>query len=332
MTTKEKILAIINKKNNISIADLNCLNKSRTTLHKQLKQLCQEQKIIKKGKAPHVNYASVKSESLIIKQSLSLKNLSEMSVLEDIQNKFLLFQNLKQNLKQIFTYTFTEILNNAIDHSQGKKVNIIIKKTPFVLFFSIHDNGIGIFNKIKNELKLKNPVEAMQELIKGKTTTDKQNHTGEGIFFTSKAADQCFISSDKYKFSFKNTTPSWQQSTKIIRGTKFNFSISINSLKDLKSIFNTYTNEDYEFDTTSIYVKVFDLGTELHSRSQAKRLLTNLEKFKKIILDFNQLNYIGQSFADEIFRVWQNKNPQIKIKYQNTVKDVEFMILRALHR
>ena len=65
------------------------------------------------------------------------------------------------------------------------------------------------------------------------------------------------------------------------------------------------------------------------SRSQARRLILGLDKFKIIVLDFNKVKTIGQSFADEIFRVFQNNHPDITIETINCCKAVEFMIKRA---
>ena len=64
-------------------------------------------------------------------------------------------------------------------------------------------------------------------------------------------------------------------------------------------------------------------------RSQARRILYGLEKFKKIILDFRGIKAIGQGFADEIFRVWRNTHPDIDIISKNTIPDIEFMIKRV---
>jgi hypothetical protein len=71
-------------------------------------------------------------------------------------------------------------------------------------------------------------------------------------------------------------------------------------------------------------------GQELISRSQAKRVLLGLEKFKTIILAFKNVAYAGQGFVDEVFRVFQNQHPKIKIEWTNTNQDVEFMIRRGL--
>ena len=52
-------------------------------------------------------------------------------------------------------------------------------------------------------------------------------------------------------------------------------------------------------------------------------------EFKKIILDFKGVPTVGQAFADEIFRVFQNDNPKIKIEPINMQKGVEFMVKRT---
>jgi len=69
--------------------------------------------------------------------------------------------------------------------------------------------------------------------------------------------------------------------------------------------------------------------TDLVSRSQARRILKGLELFKDVILDFNGIGYIGQAFADEIFRVFVNMNPDTSISVQNANAEIQNMIYRA---
>jgi hypothetical protein len=57
----------------------------------------------------------------------------------------------------------------------------------------IHDDGEGIFKKLRRELDLADARHAVLELSKGKVTTDPAHHTGEGIFFTSRMFDSFFI-------------------------------------------------------------------------------------------------------------------------------------------
>ena len=71
------------------------------------------------------------------------------------------------------------------------------------------------------------------------------------------------------------------------------------------------------------------LGGHLISRSIARRILSNIEKVKVIFLDFNRVKTIEQAFADEIFRVFENKHKKITILPINMNEKVKFMIKRV---
>src|ERR1035437_4558795 len=94
-----------------------------------------------------------------------------------------------ENVRDIWQYGFTEMFNNARDHSGGTSVYVVIRKTATSAEMIISDNGIGIFPKIQIGLNLLDARHAVFELTKGKLTTDPARHTGEGIFFTSRMFD-----------------------------------------------------------------------------------------------------------------------------------------------
>jgi hypothetical protein len=71
-------------------------------------------------------------------------------------------------------------------------------------------------------------------------------------------------------------------------------------------------------------------GPRLISRSQAKQVTANLDKFTEITFDFKEIKIVGQGFVDQIFRVFKNQHPEIKLNYINSNKDVEFMIKRGI--
>ena len=98
------------------------------------------------------------------------------------------------------------------------------------------------------------------------------------------------------------------------------FELDLETEKHLNDIFEEYQSEpgSFSFDKTKVYVKLFTAGTVYISRSQARRLMNNLEKFKVIVLDFEGIKTIGQAFADEVFRVFVTKYPDIEIKSINT--------------
>ena len=91
-----------------------------------------------------------------------------------------------------------------------------------------------------------------------------------------------------------------------------------------------YVDEEIGFAKTIVAVALSaDINDPHISRSQAKRLLMGLEKFKSIVLDFKGVPSVGPAFVDEIFRVFKNEHPNIKIHYFNQSKEVEIMIKRV---
>ena len=120
---------------------------------------------------------------------------------------------------------------------------------------------------------------------------------------------------------------------KIKRGTRVMFKISTTSDRNLSEVFKKYTNvtgeNDYGFDKTEIRVKLYTIGGVHISRSQARRVLAGLEKFKIIVFDFDKVPTVGQAFADEVFRVFHHKYPEIKLEVENTTEGVKFMVKRA---
>src|ERR1017187_4376752 len=96
---------------------------------------------------------------------------------------------LPENVRDIWHYGFTEMFNNAIDHSGATFAHVSMKKTAASTEIAIDDFGVGIFRKIQEALSLSDERHAVLELAKGKFTTDPKRHSGEGIFFTSRSFD-----------------------------------------------------------------------------------------------------------------------------------------------
>ena len=100
----------------------------------------------------------------------------------------------------------------------------------------------------------------------------------------------------------------------------------------MKEVFDEYASEhaDWGFTKTHVVLSLLRYeGEKLLSRSQAKRLLSRVDQFKEVVLDFNDIAYIGQAFADEIFRVFQSGHPEVCIDRVNTTDEIEKMIARV---
>lgn len=239
------------------------------------------------------------------------------------------------NIVRICAYTFTEIFNNAKDHSDGTKVFVHFKIKDGNINIQILDNGIGIFQKIQNALNLESKREAILHLSKGKFTTDPTKHTGEGIFFTSRMLDTFSIFSDDmfYTFKGKDWFLSSEKPENFGKGTLIQMVLSTTSQLVPKVLFDRYKDKEIGFGKTIVAVALSaDPGDPHVSRSQAKRLLIGLEKFKRIILDFKDVKSVGQAFVDEVFRVFKNEHPKIEINYFNANEEVDAMIKRGINQ
>jgi len=243
---------------------------------------------------------------------------------------------IKPNVGDICHYGFTEMFNNVIDHSESKNARVKFKYIPNKIELNVMDWGIGIFNKITRELGLEDERHAVLELSKGKLTTDREHHTGEGIFFTSRMFDKFSILSGKLYFSHtQGEEEDWllEDKEKLLKGTMVIMSIATKSDRTIKDAFDKYTaiGDDYSFTRTHVPVALARYGEEnLVSRSQAKRLLARLEPFKEVFLIFEGVEFIGQPFADEIFRVFKKSHPNINIIWVRANDNVEKMIKRVM--
>lgn len=241
---------------------------------------------------------------------------------------------LPDNVRNIWNYAFSEMFNNALDHSEGGVITVRIEKTAATTEMAILDDGVGIFRKIQKAMSLLDERHAVLELAKGKLTTDPSNHSGEGIFFTSRMFDEYEILSGGVYFSHEyGKEEDWiLERPKNLSGTGVFMKLHNHTARTTRKVFDQFSSkeDDYRFNKTVVPVKLAQYGNDqLVSRSQAKRLLARVELFKIVIFDFRDVKEIGQAFADEIFRVFAGRHPEIGLQIANANSEVKRMIERA---
>lgn len=303
---------------------------SRQTAARILSNLSMSGLLLKEGSTRSAKYSLQKRKTSPSSVHLikKIKGLAEDKVFDEINLRLGLSTELSKNIYSIAYYAFTEMLNNAIDHSNSDKAMIDIEINHQQFQFKIRDTGIGVFKSIQKGFKLKSEEEALDHLLKGKQTTMPKAHSGQGLFFTSKIADSFSLRSGKLQLIFEKNDIRLKNSA-LLKGTEVIFSINKLSRKNLKSLFEQYANEDFEFDRTTYPIFILERHGAI-SRSQARRLTVGLENFDRIILDFKKVTELGQGFSDEIFRVFQSKHPKIVIEVRNANSAVDFMIKRAI--
>lgn len=342
MLNQEKILELAKKNGKLRSELADVFGVSRQYVSMLIAQLVASRQLIKIGSTRNAFYVLpeyIQAHPHILPSRFikrySNKGLEEHRVLSEIEEKFPKILELKEHIRNIFTFAFSEMLNNAIEHSNSRNIIVEVSITENELWFIVSDSGVGVFRNVMKKKHLTSELQAIQDLLKGKTTTIPKSHSGEGIFFTSKAADVFILDSFGHQMIVNNKThdTSAKQVTMSKRGTRVIFRIGNDSHKHLSDVFKKYTNlaedSDYGFDKTEIRVKLYTMAGIHISRSQARRILHGLDKFRIIMLDFEQVPMVGQAFADEIYRVFHNKYPKIEIQEENMNEAVKFMIERA---
>lgn len=303
---------------------------SRQAVNNHIRRLVEENALVPEGATRARKY---KLRSLVQwRQSFLLTE----KLAEDIvwrESVFPQFGAMPDNVVAIWQYGFTEMLNNAIDHSDGSTVSVHMKRTAASTEVAILDDGVGIFRKIQGELGLLDERHAILELSKGKLTTDPDSHTGEGIFFSSRLFDKFQILSGATFFSHDFGEPEdWiLERAKQGAGTAVWMRLHNHTSRTVKKVFDQYTtDDDFGFTRTVVPVRLAQYGDDLLvSRSQAKRLLARVDRFKTVVFDFSGVSAIGQAFADEIFRVFANHHPNVELIPFRANSSVERMIHRA---
>ncbi len=308
---------------------------SRQAVHRHLTALVREGQIEASGQARRKRYGL---KTQVVERTLPLAaNQDEERVWRLIVAPVL--AGLPESILRICDYGFTEMYNNAIEHSEGATAQIFIGRSARTITLGVKDNGIGIFEKVRSGFNLEDDRQAIFELLKGKLTTDPSRHSGQGFFFSARLFDRFDVIANQTWLRYIAGLPAqWMISSKAddhrASGTSVEMTIAVDSPRLLREVFDFYSNlesGDFEFSKTDIPLKLAQYGTDLLiSRSQAKRILARLESFEEVFLDFSGVEEIGQAFADEIFRVYATAHPAVKLTPIHANDDVNRMIRRAI--
>jgi anti-sigma regulatory factor (Ser/Thr protein kinase) len=313
-------------------------NISRTTANRYLDKLVQDKLVEEEGETKARRYKLVNFVEEVLIFSITPETEEDVIWREKIRP---LLRDLSDNVLSIFQYAVSEMLNNVIDHSESPTCSVRVLQNANTIQIVIMDVGVGIFDKIAKAAGLADKREAILELAKGKLTTDPERHSGEGIFFTSRAVSRFSILSDDltYIHNKERGDDDWliedSEQEESPKGTCVFLTMHSDDKQTLEEVFEKYSS-DHEgaalFSRTHVPVALARYPNEqLVSRSQAKRILARFNRFSEAILDFSNVPSIGQAFADEIFRVFRNAHPEIKLVPVKANERVQAMIDRAIN-
>ena len=326
VNSAERILDLARARGSITNRDaVQRLRISRQAVHRHLDELVARGQLRVEGAGRAVRYVPTERSWA---KTYRLRSLAEDAVWREMDATPLVAE-LGARAREILSYATTEIVNNAIDHSGGKKVEVRLDLRRGVAQLGVEDDGVGAFAHLRKQLGLPTEPDAIAEMSKGRVTTAPDRHSGEGLFFVSKAADAFRLEANGHAWIVDNRRDDYAIGPSTVRvGTRASVEIAADTTKTLRALFDAFT-EDFQFTKTRIVVRLFEHGVEFVSRSEAKRVLAGLEKFREVVLDFRGVRMVGQGFADEVFRVWARAHPGTVLRSENASDDVEFMIRRA---
>ncbi|MEX2442941.1 MAG: DUF4325 domain-containing protein [Alkalispirochaeta sp.] len=312
MSTKDAVIDHLRRNGPCSGAEIaSAVGVSRQAVNRWLRALVEERVVHKVGETRGARYHLLGATENAVRpkqyqRELNLAGLSEDSVFEEVDIVLSLASKMQENARAVLRYAFTEVLNNAIEHSGSEACDVNVELADYSVQFSIRDFGVGIFTRIQEHFGLNDEYDALRELLKGKRTVSPEAHSGEGLFFTSRAGDTVKICSHGIALSFLNDRGDLETGEiPWMEGTEVTFSISRRTKKQLQDLFDKYAPEafDYSFARSEVRVKLYQ--REYVSRSEGRRLVAGLESFQHVVLDFTGVTSIQQGFADEIFRVFR---------------------------
>lgn len=304
------------------------LEVTRQTAHRYLRQLVAEGHLVAEGAGRGARY---RRPDAVDVRRFRTAGLDEDRVWAEMSGAVSTIASLNPKARAVLHYALTELVNNAIEHSGAPEVEIAISRRGKAIELAVRDEGVGVFEHLRQRLELASELEALQELSKGKTTTMPERHTGEGIFFTSKAANRFELESGSLRWVVDNSRNDMAVGSvdPAARGTTARVEVDPGHAGDLTEVFAEYTR-DFEFAMTRTVIRLFAIGTEFVSRSQAKRLVHGFERFREVVLDFAGVDLVGQGFADEVFRVWARQHPEVTLIPIDMSEAVAFMVERAI--
>lgn len=328
MEPADRVRRLVEERGTVRNRDVvQALGVSAATAHRFLQALTLGGVLERHGKGRAAHYRLRR-----LRHRLRLAGLDESRFWHELAGEIARVRTLPAEELRSLQYAATEMLNNAVDHSGGLRVEVTVEFTGArITVVTIHDDGVGVFRRICDDFGIASAHEAIVQLEKGKLTSDPARHSGEGLFFTSKAVTRFRLESRRVAWVVDNRIGDSGIGTSTVeRGTRVELQLEEGHTPQLADVFKAYTDAaTYEFARTRSTVKLGQLGTSLVSRSEAKRLVERLPEFRHVTLDFTGIEVVGQGFCDQVFRVFAGAHPEVELEPVGMNDAVAFMVARA---
>jgi hypothetical protein len=298
---------------------------TRQAAHYHLSRMVQTGELVRTGAGRGTRYV----RNADLERRYPIEGLEEDQVWREVIAALPAIDGAEPNVRSILTYAFTEMLNNAIDHSQGDDARVMAW-TRGLFTFEVHDDGVGVYRHLRERLGLEDDIAALQQLAKGRETTAPERHTGEGIFFTARAVDRFELDANGLRWTVDAAREDHAFGDAPDHpGTRVRWEVDPATRRTLGEVFAPYVDPDsLQFERTVVPLRLFATEGRFISRAEAKRLGRRLERFREAVVDFSGIDEVGQGFVDELFRVWARDHPETRLVPINMSSVVERVVRR----
>ncbi len=336
-----KILELLRQPGGATASDLaRRLGLSRQAVHQRLRRLEMQGLVVKTGRTRNARFflasQGPKVEEIAVQKTYETGTVDEDTAFQEIAALARLQAFLNRPAFVAAQYIFTEVFNNALDHSGSRRIRVQVRVQPRhrQVVFVIRDTGRGLFRTLQQALGLKNEEEAILWLLPGKSTAAPERHAGEGLFFAAKMAKEMTLRSHRLALHFLR----YQQEVRVeqqpyLRGTEVRFVVPFHLRRSPEAVFHRYAPAayDYQFERSRVVVQV--LRGDLIARSQARRLLRPvLGRFREVVVDFAGVQALGQGFLDELLRVIPGRYPGIRFAVRRVPEAFRPLVHHALDK
>ncbi len=324
----EKLRVLVDRAGEVSNRDVvRALGVSPATSHRLLAALVTAGVLERRGAGRSARYHLRQ-----VRRRFKLQGLEESTAWREVATDIGRIRPLDGEARHSLDYAATEMINNAIDHSRGKVVEVTAAfESASSTVVTVRDDGIGVYARLQSDFGFSSAYDAIIQLEKGRLTSDPSNHSGEGLFFSSKAVSQFRLESQGVAWIVDNLVNDTAIGTSAVtKGTQVVLTVVRGRTPVLADVFAAHTDkETLEFTRTRSTIRLGAFGPSLLSRSEAKRVTARLAEFRHAVLDFSGVDVVGQGFCDQVFRVFAREHPEVALEPVGMNDAVAFMVGRA---
>lgn len=327
----DRVRALVGKRGDVANRDVvAALHVSPATAHRVLQALVTAGALERHGRGRAARYRLRR-----VSHRFRRAGLEEHRVWDRIGGEIDRIRPLGDREAESLRYAATEVINNAVDHSGGRWVTVGVDfELGGATVATVRDDGVGVFRRLCADFGFASAHDAIVQLEKGRLTSDPERHSGEGLFFSSKAVTRFRLESQATAWVVDNEVGDTAIAPSAVRtGTQVVLTVVGGHTPRLTDVFAAYTDpETLRFARTRTTIKLGALGASLVSRSEAKRIVQRLGEFTHAVLDFTGVDVVGQGFCDEVFRVFARQHPDVVLEPVGMNDAVAFMVARARAR